>query len=80
MNRSRVPRAIFGDPPPPFPNDCQPEGHFTPAIVPGYALSLDPAVCGGLANFAPVSYRNWLGGRIITVYIVETTRAVQAHR
>ena len=59
-----------------FPPDCQPTWPmFTPAIVPGYALSFDPKACGGPSRFAPVSYRQWLLARSIPVYVVKHTQA-----
>lgn len=56
-----------------FPEHCEPAlADRTPVIVPGYALSFDPAACGGLSRFAPVAYRDWLRGRNVNIYIVNT--------
>jgi hypothetical protein len=35
-----------------------------------YALALEPDACAGVTTFAPVSYRNWLGLRRTTIYVV----------
>ena len=62
-----------------FPDNCQPQFlQFTPAIVPGYALSIDPAACGGPSTFSPISYRKWLAARSISIYIVHTARPASA--
>ena len=62
-----------------FPINCQPLWVWlTPAVVPGYALARDPTACGGLSRYAPVTYREWLGPRTGTVYIVNTVPARQA--
>ncbi len=56
-------------------NGCQPPwDRFTPAVVPSYTLSFDPAACGGLSHFAPATYRNWLVARTIPIYIVNTVK------
>jgi hypothetical protein len=58
-----------------FPDDCHPEWvNLTPVMVPDYALSFDPAACGGKSQFAPVTYSDWLARRDDTIYIVYTTR------
>jgi hypothetical protein len=60
---------------PDFPADCTPEFTWlTPVILPGYALSYDPAACGGLSNFASVTYNNWLGVHIVHIYIVKSRK------
>jgi hypothetical protein len=56
-------------------NGCQPQwDRFTPAVVPSYTLSFDPAACGGLSHFAPATYRNWLVASTIPIYIVNTVK------
>jgi hypothetical protein len=42
-----------------------------PDVKARYALSYDPAACGGPASFAPVVYRNWLGPRHTAIYVVK---------
>jgi hypothetical protein len=62
-----------------FPSDCKPEKpSFTPVMIPGYALSFIPEACGGLSRFAPVTYRNWIGPRTVTFYIVNTVKPASA--
>jgi hypothetical protein len=64
-----------------FPTDCQPTWvWFTPAIVPGYALSYDPGACGGPSRFAPVTYREWLTARAVPIYVVDTVKEESARR
>jgi hypothetical protein len=59
-----------------FPEDCQPQWNpYTPVMVPGYALSYDPTICGGLSRFAPVSYWEWLLARQVPIYIVNTVES-----
>jgi len=54
---------------------CQPIlASFTPAIVGGYTLSFDPAACGGLSGFAPVTYLAWLTQRTVSIYVVNTVK------
>ncbi|MGA9672693.1 MAG: hypothetical protein WBQ94_25980 [Terracidiphilus sp.] len=62
---------------PVFPDNCQPDhGWQTPVLIPGYALSYDPAACGGPSRFPPVTYNNWLlGFRTVTIHIVDTVKA-----
>jgi hypothetical protein len=58
-----------------FPDDCQPDNFWlTPVIVPGYALSFNPAACGGLSRFPPISYRDWLARGKGAIYIVNTRK------
>ena len=59
-----------------FPSNCQPQlTWLTPAIVPGDALSYEPAACGGLSRFAPVSFHDWIGNRSVNLYIVNTIKS-----
>src|SRR5262249_39196852 len=45
---------------------------LTPVVQPKYSLSFDPHACGGrLSAFPSVSFSNWLGPHIVTIYIVE---------
>jgi hypothetical protein len=46
--------------------------NWLPAINPRYALSFDPTACAGQSHFAPVTYREWLRPRSVTIYIVDT--------
>jgi hypothetical protein len=84
MNDPRVhfpATARFTNQPSLFPEHCRPyRDLFTPAIVPGYSLSFDPAACGGPSRFAPVTYRNWVWPRTITIYIVNTVRPTSGQR
>jgi hypothetical protein len=69
--RIRVPTTFRVQPPRHFPKNCEPLGYWlTPAVVPRYALSFDPNACGGQSQFAPVSYRTWLGPSPTSIYIV----------
>ena len=73
--RIRVPATFRTILSPQFPKDCAPEWSWlTPVVVPGYALSLDPAACGGLSHFPPVQFRDWLGDHSINIYIVNTVK------
>jgi hypothetical protein len=73
--RIRVPKTVYISRSTPYPEDCRPQGDsLTPAVVPGYTLSFDPAACGGPSRFAPVSYRQWLWGETATVYVVKTLK------
>jgi hypothetical protein len=73
--RIRVPAIHLVEETPIFPEDCKPQlASLTPAIVPGYALSFDPKACGGLSGFPAVTYRNWLGEREVSIYIVKTEK------
>jgi hypothetical protein len=73
--RVHVPGVVFFDNGSKFPKDCEPvQRARTPVIVPGYALSFDPAACGGLSGFASVPYRDWLRARTVNIYIVNTFR------
>jgi hypothetical protein len=77
--RIRVPKTVYVARFTPYPEDCRPQGDsLTPAVVPGYTLSFDPAACGGLSHFAPVSYRQWLWGETATVYVVKTLKTPPA--
>lgn len=82
--RIRVPVKVYVPYKSPFPDECEPYlAPLTPAVVPGYSLSFDPAACGGPSGFAPVSYYNWLGLRTVSLYIVRTVKAlpkIQARR
>ena len=40
------------------------------ATSPRYGMAYDPAACLGPADFAPVTYRTWLGPHSNTIYIV----------
>jgi hypothetical protein len=77
----RVPAGAYVSFRSPFPSGCQPQGIiYTPAMVPGYALSYDPGACGGLAGFAPVTYHQWMGRRTVTLYVVKTFKEATAGR
>ncbi len=79
--RIRVPAAVYVQWPSPFPSDCQPDQwDRTPVILPGYTLSFDPAACGGLSRFPPVTYSNWLGKRTVAIYIVNTIKPTEPPR
>jgi hypothetical protein len=66
---------------PVFPTDCQPDHpNWTPAIVPGYALSYNPSACGGLSRFAPVTFHEWLAAATVRIYIVNTSIPASAVR
>lgn len=74
-------REVDLGPSPSFPADCQPGfPMLTPVIVPGYALSYDPNACGGLSRFAPITYREWLPPRYVTVYVVNTLKPGSGQR
>jgi hypothetical protein len=74
--RIRVPGMVAVEPSTHFPSNCEPWLAFlTPAIVPGYTLSFDPKACGGLSQFAPAPYHNWLGPNPVNLYIVKTVKA-----
>jgi Dolichyl-phosphate-mannose-protein mannosyltransferase len=58
-----------------LPGNCKrPLDNLTPVVVPLYIVSFDPHFGGGLSPFPPVTYRNWLGTRTATLYIVETAK------
>ncbi len=62
-----------------FPANCEPDhSPLIPAIAPGYAFSYDPAACGGLSQFASVSYREWLTLRRVPIYIVNTVKTASS--
>jgi hypothetical protein len=71
-------RAYFTHPLP-SANGCHPDmERLIPIIVPGYTLSFNPAACGGLSSFAPVTYRHWLPARTISIYVVKTEKPASA--
>jgi len=73
--RIRLPRPVYVPYVSPYPRDCHPlMEDLTPAVTPGYTLSLDPTACGGQSGFAPYSYRQWLGGATVSVYAVYTVK------
>jgi hypothetical protein len=41
-------------------------------------VSFDPHFGGGLSRFPPATYRDWLGTRTVTLYIVDTARPASA--
>jgi len=75
MNERRIrnPRGVYVyQPVTVFPAGC--DGNSLdriPAVKPVYALSFDPAQCGGQAGFPPVVYRTWLPPHTNTIYIVK---------
>jgi hypothetical protein len=78
---TRLPSTDKRRQPASFPAGCEPAlVEFTPAIVPGYALSYDPNACDGPSRFAPVSYLDWLLARRIRIYIVDTLEPVSGQR
>jgi len=73
--RIQVPANIQLHNPVPFPTNCEPSAEsLTPAIVPGYALSMNSGACGGVTPFAPVKYHSWLGLSTGTLYIVDSQK------
>jgi hypothetical protein len=55
---------------PPLDN-CHPEiPYLFPQLVPRYALSFDPGLCGGEAGFAPVVYETWLAPHRTAIYTI----------
>jgi drug/metabolite transporter superfamily protein YnfA len=73
--RIRIPANIYVAYSSPFPNNCEPFlALLTPAIVPGYTLSFDPAACGGPSDFPPITYYNWVGFHRLSLYIVHTVK------
>jgi hypothetical protein len=50
---------------------CRPQlWTHIPRLRPKYMLSYDPGDCGGSTSFLPVAYREWIGPRTVTVYVV----------
>jgi hypothetical protein len=43
---------------------------MTPALKPAYAVSPDPAACGGRVAFAPVIYHTWVSPRTHAIFAV----------
>ena len=53
------------------PLDCQTYMNYVfPAIYSDYALSFNPNLCGGQAQFTPVEYREWLGPHTVKIYVI----------
>jgi hypothetical protein len=46
----------------------------TPGLHPEYALSYDPNGCGGQIGVPAVRYREWLGPREVSIYVVSSRR------
>lgn len=74
--RIKVPANLPRIEAPPFPDNCQPHAdrQLTPAIVPGYTISSDPAACAGPSGYSPVAYHGWLGFHTAYLYIVDTVK------
>ena len=71
--RIRVPRQLPPSPKPATLEACPPQmGELAPVVKPQYALAYDPEACEGPSNFAPVSYREWLGMTMQKIYIVKS--------
>ena len=52
---------------------CRPQMYrYTPAVKPEYALSFDPTDCNGPSEFPAVTYREWVGPRNVTIYVVKS--------
>jgi hypothetical protein len=72
--RIRIPANLYVPFQSPLPAYCQPEqADLTPVIAPRYTLSFNPAACGGPTQFAPVTYRAWLGPHAVSIYIVNSS-------
>lgn len=49
---------------------------MTPALKPAYAISPDPAACGGRVAFAPVIYHTWISPRTHVIFAVRLPRSL----
>src|ERR1700744_502795 len=55
--------------------DCEPEfSEYVPIGRPEFALSYDPNACGGPVGVPAVHYREWLGPRDVSIYVISTQR------
>ncbi len=63
----------------PRPLECQTYlNRLYPVIHSDYALSFNPELCGGKAQFAPVQYKQWLGPRTVAIYVIRVAQLTGA--